>query len=162
MDEVETMTRAGETVGEAVGKGLRAARIGVIRASHVGAEASSRVASRAEQRLAERGIAPVVPPELTKKLADRRTRRARKAVRRKRRELAKSTRRLGRRIADQVEPRKRRRWPWLLALLIAAAATASVVLSRRPQEVSLIPEKDRERDAQQARKAHDDALADRS
>ena len=45
MDEVDVMTRAGESVGKAVGTGLKAARQGVVRAGHA-----------AEVKLAERGI----------------------------------------------------------------------------------------------------------
>ena len=32
---------------------------------------------------------------------------------------------------------KRRRWPWVLGLLIAAAAAGYVAMTRRPQEVHL-------------------------
>ncbi|WP_309110030.1 hypothetical protein [Saccharothrix sp.] len=56
MDEVAAMTRAGESVGKAVGTGIRAVRRGAVRAGHVGADAAATWAERAEERLAERGV----------------------------------------------------------------------------------------------------------
>nr|BFE47231.1 hypothetical protein GCM10017745_06580 [Saccharothrix mutabilis subsp. capreolus] len=50
------MTRAGESVGKAVGTGIRAVRRGAVRAGHVGAETAATWAGRAEERLAERGV----------------------------------------------------------------------------------------------------------
>ncbi|RKT71521.1 hypothetical protein DFJ66_4812 [Saccharothrix variisporea] len=50
------MTRAGESVGKAVGTGIRAVRRGAVRAGHVGADAASTWAERAEEKLAERGV----------------------------------------------------------------------------------------------------------
>jgi len=56
MDEVQAMTRAGESVGKAVGTGLRAARRGAVRAGQVGADAAVQLAGKAETKLAERGV----------------------------------------------------------------------------------------------------------
>ena len=49
MDEVDAMTRAGESVGKAV----RSVRRGAVRAGHVGADAAVQLAHNAEGRLAE-------------------------------------------------------------------------------------------------------------
>ncbi|MBB5958719.1 hypothetical protein FHS29_005328 [Saccharothrix tamanrassetensis] len=56
MDEVDAMTRAGESVGKAVGTGLRAVRRGAVRAGHASADAAVTWAERAEGKLAERGV----------------------------------------------------------------------------------------------------------
>ncbi|MEV0677002.1 hypothetical protein AB0I60_10800 [Actinosynnema sp. NPDC050436] len=56
MDEVDAMARAGESVGKAVGTGLRAVRRGAVRAGHAGADAAVTWAERAEGKLAERGV----------------------------------------------------------------------------------------------------------
>jgi hypothetical protein len=53
MDEVKAMTQAGETVGKAVGTGLRTLRLGAVQAGQAGAEAAARAAAVAEQRLTE-------------------------------------------------------------------------------------------------------------
>jgi hypothetical protein len=162
MDEIEAMARAGETVGEAVGKGLRAVRIGAARATHAGAEASSRLAHRTEQRLTEQGFGNLDAQELLpKQRVVAKTKKARKALRRKRKELAKSTQRLGERLADQIQPRRKRRWPWLFALFLIAAAVTSVVRARRPEEVHLTAGEDEETSAQHVKPLRNDELADR-
>ncbi|MCP2168981.1 hypothetical protein [Goodfellowiella coeruleoviolacea] len=202
MDEVQVMTRAGESVGRALGTGLRAVRQGAVRAGHAGAEAASQVVGTAETKLADHGI---VPDRLFDALSERAeevgrsTRRARKNLARQRRQLARQRQRLirqgrkkGERLRADVLDRadrtrddiarltgraaakatrkaarakkvtrqqarraarlatrkagkltatreiaRRRRWPWLLALLVAAGAAGYAVLSRRPQEVRL-------------------------
>lgn len=194
MDEVKAMTKAGESVGKAVGTGLRAVRESAVRAGHAGAEVAAQVATRAEQKLAERGIAPEQVKDAISERAEevaKTTRRTRKQLakqaERKRRELAKQAERQRRQLAkrggqrkaelldraaevrDELakasgrarreakgrlkelrkaaaqagrdyaaeQPRKRRRWPWVLGLLVAAGAAGYVALSRRPQEVRL-------------------------
>jgi hypothetical protein len=163
MDEVDAMTHAGETVGEAMGKGLRAVRVGATKATHAGAEASSRLARLAEHQLAEAALGGVAAQEQqTKRRGGKRVsaKRARKAMRRKRRDLAKTAQRLGETLAEQIEPRRRRRWPLLLALLIAGAAAASVILARRPEEVSLTAGEDEEMTNKDAEQAQRETLAD--
>jgi hypothetical protein len=163
MDEVDVMGHAGETVGEAVGKGMRAVRVGATKASHASAEASSRLVRLAEHQLAEGVLGGGAAQEQhTKRRGGKRVsaKRARKAMRRKRRELAKATQRVRETLAKPIEPRRRRRWPWLLALLIAGAAAASVILARRPEEVSLTAGEDEEMTTKDAEQAQRDTLAD--
>jgi hypothetical protein len=70
---------------------------------------------------------------------------ARKQAKQARKEFAKKAvkaRKQVRAIAEDLaeavypSPKRRRRWPWLVALLVGGAA-AVVVLSRRPREVRL-------------------------
>jgi len=55
MDEVRAMSHAGETVGRAMGTGLRTVRRGAVGVSHAGVEAAARAAVAAERKLAEAG-----------------------------------------------------------------------------------------------------------
>ncbi|HUQ60676.1 hypothetical protein [Lentzea sp.] len=163
MDEVDVMTRAGESVGKAVGTSLKAARQGVVRAGHV-----------AEVKLAERGI---TADQVRGTLVDRadtlmsraedwekQTRRSRKrlakksaktraelmgkaeVVRKEVKKAAKTARKDAKVRAKEIrkaaaqlsgDAPKRRRWPWVLGLLIAAAAAGYVALTRKPEEVQL-------------------------
>jgi hypothetical protein len=169
MDEVDVMTRAGESVGKAVGTGLKAARQGVVRAGHA-----------AEHKLAERGV---TTDQLRGVLVDKadvlmgkaeevekQTRRARKRlakrsnkaraelmsraeeVRKEVRKAAKSARKDAKARAKELRkaaaeltdgtPRKRRRWPWVLGLLIALGAAGYVALTRRPEEIHLVDDEE--------------------
>ena len=56
MDEVKAMARAGESMGRAVGTGIKSARCGAKRAGAMGVSLSKQAAARAEQELASRGI----------------------------------------------------------------------------------------------------------
>lgn len=163
MDEVDVMTRAGESVGKAVGTGLKAARQGVVRAGHA-----------AEVKLAERGI---TADQVRGTLVDRadtlmskaeqwekQTRRSRKrlakqgaktradlmgkaeVVRKEVKKAAKTARKDAKVRAKEIrkaaaqlsgEAPKRRRWPWVLGLLIAAAAAGYVAMTRRPSDIYL-------------------------
>ncbi|KAA2263745.1 hypothetical protein F0L68_09695 [Solihabitans fulvus] len=84
------MTRAGESVGKAVGTGLRAVRRGAVRAGHAGAEVTAQVAAKAEHKLAEHGVAP---EQLRDTLVDKADE-VGKTTRRARKELAKQGTRL--------------------------------------------------------------------
>lgn len=53
MDEVQAMTHAGETVGRAMGTGLRTLRRGAVGVSHTGAQAAAHAATAAERKLAQ-------------------------------------------------------------------------------------------------------------
>ncbi|WP_089948287.1 hypothetical protein [Lentzea xinjiangensis] len=163
MDEVDVMTRAGESVGKAVGTGLKAARQGVVRAGHV-----------AEVKLAERGItADQVRGTLVERADtlmgkaedwEKQTRRSRKRLAKKsaktRAELvsrAEEVRKEVRKAAKQArkdaksrakdlrkaaanlgaDAPKARKWPWVVGLLVAAAVAGYVALTRKPEEVHL-------------------------
>lgn len=134
MDEVQAMTHAGETVGRAVGTGLRTLRRGAVQVGQAGAEAAAKAAVAAEQKLAETG------QETAKELVA--------TTRRARRDLAKAgeqaTRKAGRKAARHMHdladslpgamPR-RRRWPWLVAILgVVAAGTAVAMRARKHAE----------------------------
>ena len=148
MDEVNAMARAGETVGKAVGTGIRSAREGATRAGYAGMDMSRHAAARAEQELASHGISA---DELQERLAQRATgmsradiakkgKRARKRWEKKaeksRKKLAGNAELARKELAARIEPmpKKRRKWPWVL-LVLAGVAAAAVALSKRPEEL---------------------------
>lgn len=151
MDEVKAMARAGESVGKAVGTGIRSARHGATRAGHAGAELSKHAAARAEQELASHGISA---DELQEQLALKATgmsradlakkgKKARKQWEKKaaksRKQLAKNTKSARRELASKIDPvpKKRRKWPWVLLVLVGLGVAAAAALSRRPEELPI-------------------------
>lgn len=149
MDEVEAMARAGESMGKAVGTGIKSARRNAKRAGEVGAAWSKHAAALAEQELANHGIST---DELQEKLAQRATgmsreelakqgRKARKQWEKKaaqsRKQLARNTAAARKELAERISPSKpkRRKWPWVLLVLAGVAAAAAVAFSRRPEEL---------------------------
>lgn len=88
MDDVKAMSRAGDTVGKAVGTGWLAVRRGAKRAGQASAEATIRAAQAADQKLTERGVAP---QQLGAALAE--------SAGLARQEVSKSTRRTRKRLA---------------------------------------------------------------
>jgi hypothetical protein len=87
MDEVKAMTQAGETVGRAVGTGLRTLRRGAVQVGQAGAEAAARAATAAEQKLADgadtvRSVASDAQADIVKRQTDivARSRKARKQL----------------------------------------------------------------------------------
>lgn len=134
------MTHAGETVGRAVGTGLRTLRRGAVQVGQAGAEAAAKAAVAAEQKLADTG------QEAAKELVA--------TTRRARRDLAKAGEQAGKKagrkaarhmhdLADSLPGApKRRRWPWLLAILGVAAAGTAVMATRarKPAEPILVDE----------------------
>ncbi|MEU4741848.1 hypothetical protein AB0G02_15480 [Actinosynnema sp. NPDC023658] len=164
MDEVDAMTRAGESVGKAV----RAARRSAVRAGHVGADAAVQLAGRAEGKLAERGVTrdyvrSVVADkagtlvemaeqyekstrrgrkQLAKRAAGVRkdvakaAERARKEAKVRAKDVRKAAKQARKELASANQP-KRRRWPWVLGVFAAAAVAGYVALTKRPQEVHL-------------------------
>jgi hypothetical protein len=90
MDDVKAMTRAGETVGKAVGSGWLAVRRGAKRAGQAGADATTKAAHAADRKLTERGVAPqqlaaalAEGAEVARHEVARTTRRTRKKLARK-------------------------------------------------------------------------------
>jgi hypothetical protein len=185
MDDMKAMTRAGETVGKAVGSGWLAVRRGAKRAGQAGADATTKAAHAADRKLTERGFAPeqlavalAEGAEVARQEVVKTTRRARKKLARTakhtRKELAKAAKQArkdarkskpGQRAAksvkrarkdakkmkasmksemarlkaqameqaaamDLVDAPKRRRWPKVMLLMLAAAGVTFVVRSR--------------------------------
>ncbi|MBB5154281.1 hypothetical protein [Saccharopolyspora phatthalungensis] len=152
MDEVKAMARAGESVGKAVGTGIKSARHGAKRAGEVGVALSRQAAVRAEQELASRGYSTEELQELlaqratgmSRKELAKRGRKARKQWDKKtaksRKQLAKNTLAARKELAARIDPGKpkqRRKWPWMLLALIGLVAAAAAVFSRRPEELPI-------------------------
>ncbi|QQQ76477.1 hypothetical protein IOD16_36670 [Saccharothrix sp. 6-C] len=157
MDEVDAMTRAGESVGKAV----RAARIGAVRAGHAGADAAVQLAGRAEGKLAERGVTRdyvrgIVADKagaLVEKAEEyeKSTRRGRKELAKRAKGVRKDVLKAAERARKEAKVRakqarkemaaarqpKRSRWPWVLGVFAAAAVAGYIALTKRPQEVHL-------------------------
>ena len=154
MDEVKAMTHAGETVGRAVGTGLRTLRRGAVQVGHAGAEAAAHAATAVEQKLAESGQDAKELVNTTRKARRRMARNARRtaqdAGKQARKRAGKASKHLRHAVSDLTEhtPRRRRRWPWLLVGAMAAAGAVAVLRSRtdepvQPAEVDDRPEQDR-------------------
>ncbi|XVS64496.1 hypothetical protein ACQPYE_00070 [Actinosynnema sp. CA-299493] len=157
MDEVDAMTRAGESVGKAV----RAVRRNAVRAGHVGADAAVQLAERAEGKLAERGVTRdyvrgVVADKagtLVEKAEayEKSTRRGRKQLAKRAKGVRKDVVKAAERARKEAKARakqarkemaasrhpKSRRWPWVLGVFAAAAVAGYIALTKRPQEVHL-------------------------
>ncbi|WP_207918875.1 hypothetical protein [Saccharopolyspora karakumensis] len=142
MDEVNAMAKAGETVGKAVGTGIKQARHGAKRAGETGAVLSRQAAARAEQELANRGYST---EELQELIAQRATGKSRKELakqaKKARKDWEKRTTESRKRLAARIDPtpvKKKRRWPWLLLILVVlGVAAAAIALTRRPEELPL-------------------------
>jgi cobalamin biosynthesis Mg chelatase CobN len=139
MDEVKAMTHTGETVGRAVGTGLRTLRRG-----------ATQVATAAEHKLAENAENVRSAAEGTRTEIGRSSRRARKQLardaQRTAKDLARSAKRASRHArraardianapvaATQGPKRGRSTWPWLLGIGLAVAATGAVYVLRTKQ-----------------------------
>ncbi|MBB4906721.1 hypothetical protein [Actinophytocola algeriensis] len=90
MSDTKAMTRAGETVGKAVGSGWRSARHNAKRAGVAGAEATSRAAQAADRKLTERGFAPRQVAEAIAEGAEVARQEVAKTTRRARKKLGKT------------------------------------------------------------------------
>lgn len=117
MDDVKAMSRAGGTVGKAVGSGWLTVRREAKRAGQASAEATIKAAQAADQRLTERGVAPkqlgaalAEGAELARQEVAKTTRRTRKKLARTakhtRKELAKAAKQ-ARKDAKRSKPAKR-------------------------------------------------------
>ena len=117
MDDVKAMTRAGETVGKAVGSGWLAVRRSAKIAGQASAEATTKAAHAADRKLTERGVAPqqlatalAEGAEVARQEVVKTTRRARKKLARTakhtRKELAKAAKQ-ARKEAKKSKPAKR-------------------------------------------------------
>lgn len=117
MDDVKAMTRAGETVGKAVGSGWLAVRRSAKIAGQASAEATTKAAHAADRKLTERGVAPqqlavafAEGAEVARQEVVKTTRRARKKLARTakhtRKELAKAAKQ-ARKEAKKSKPARR-------------------------------------------------------
>ena len=148
MDEVKAMTHAGETVGRAMGTGLRTLRRGAVQVGQAGAEAAAQAAAAMEQKLAD---GTEGGQEAAKELVNT-TRKARRQLARNAQRTAKDAGKQVRKRADKASKNlqrtvsdltdrapRRRRWPWLLVGAMAAAGAVAVLRSRydqpEPQQV---------------------------
>ncbi|WP_207922232.1 hypothetical protein [Saccharopolyspora terrae] len=153
MDEVNAMAKAGETVGKAVGTGIKQARHGAKRAGETGAVLSRQAAARAERELASRGYST---EELQELIAQRATGKSRKELAKQakqaRKDWEKRTIESRKRLAAKIDPtpvKKKRRWPWLLLMLVVlGVAAAAIALTRRPEELPLAAADDEPWDSQ--------------
>jgi hypothetical protein len=128
-DEVKAMNRAPEAVDKAVDKAVDTVR----RAEHMLVTGAEDVAART------RGT--------RRKLA-----RKAKATRK---DLRKSARKARGNIQESFQeltgtPKRRRRWPWILGLLVAAAGTAAVVKSKAAPKSDPFPPEPRPAEDEQA------------
>jgi hypothetical protein len=116
MDDVKAMTRAGETVGKAVGSGWLAVRRSAKIAGQASADATTKAAHAADRKLTERGVAPqqlatalAEGAEVARQEVVKTTRRARKKLARTakhtRKELAKAAKQ-ARKDAKKSKPAK--------------------------------------------------------
>jgi hypothetical protein len=139
MDEVETMAEAGAKAGEAVGRAVRAARRRAARAGQAGIERTHELVDFAAEEFKPTRKAARRMAKQARKDFKRSTGKARAEAVRNANQIRKQARKVAEDLADTIDPRpkRRRRWPWLLAVLVAGAAGAAVVLSRRPREVRL-------------------------
>jgi hypothetical protein len=129
MDDVKAMSRAGETVGKAVGSGWLAVRRGARRAGQASADATIRAAHAADQKLTERGVAPqqlgaalAESAVLARQEVAKTTRRTRKKLARK----AKHTRKDLMRAAKQARKDAKRSRPVQRGAKAAKRAKADV------------------------------------
>jgi hypothetical protein len=108
MDEVKAMAQAGESVGKAVGTGLRTIRRNAVRAGQAGAEHAAKAAAAAEHKLAEQVSAGMdnvgaARDELVKE--SRRTRR--KLARNARKAAKKTAKNAGKNLGEVAKQAKR-------------------------------------------------------
>ena len=140
MDEVETMAEAGAKAGEAVGRAVRAARRKAVRAGQAGIEGAHELVDFAAEEFKPTRKAARKMTKQARRDFKRTTGKARAEAARNANQIRKQARKVAEDLADTIDPRprRRRRWPWLVGLLMAGgAAAAFVALSRRPREVRL-------------------------
>lgn len=149
------MSRAGESVGRAVGTGVRSARHGAAHARKAGSKVTRQAVVLAEQELAAHGIST---DDLQERIAQRATGMSRKELAKRskqarknwdkrtakqRKQLAKNTKAARKELAGKIDPShapKRRKWPWVLLILAGLGAAAAAALSRRPEELPITAE----------------------
>jgi len=118
MNEATVLSKVGEGAGYAVGSGVRAARRGSMWVSRSGATAGLGAARMAAQSARARAAKRAAGQLETAKAV-------RKDV------TVPSIAELRQELARRIEPKRRRRWPYVGAVLVVGAA-AAYALARRP------------------------------
>jgi len=118
MNEATVLSKVGEGAGYAVGLGVRAARRGSMWVSRSGATAGLGAARMAAQSARARAAKRAAGQLETAKAV-------RKDV------TVPSIAELRQELARRIEPKRRRRWPYVGAVLVVGAA-AAYALARRP------------------------------
>lgn len=118
MNEATVLSKVGEGAGYAVGSGVRAARRGSMWVSRSGATAGLGAARMAAQSARARAAKRAAGQLETAKAV-------RKDV------TVPSIAELRQELARRIEPKRRRRWPYVVAVLVVGAA-AAYALARRP------------------------------
>lgn len=103
MDDVKAMTRAGETVGKAVGSGWLAVRRSAKRAGQAGADATTKAAHVADRKLTERGVAPQQLAEALAEGAEVARQEVMKSTRRARKKLARTAKHTRKELAKAAK-----------------------------------------------------------
>ncbi len=126
MNEVTVLAKVGEGTGRAVGTGVRAARRSSMWLSRSGAAAgvgAARVSIAAARAQAAKRAARQVETAKT----------ARKDVN------VPSVAQVRQELARRIEPRRRPRWPFVVAALVTVGGAAAFVVARRPVAPSPAP-----------------------
>jgi len=118
MNEATVLSKVGEGAGYAVGSGVRAARRGSMWVSRSGATAGLGAARMAAQSARARAAKRAAGQLETAKAV-------RKDV------SVPSIAEVRQELARRIEPKRRRRWPYVLAVLVVGGA-AAYALARRP------------------------------
>jgi len=117
MNEVTVLGKAGETAGRAVGAGMRATRRGTVAVSRHGASAAYHAGRAAERSLPSLPRPNVSLPSVAVPNVSAPTVPDLSSMRRD--------------LAKRIEPRRRRRWPFVVSGLLAVGVGVAV-LARRP------------------------------
>jgi vacuolar-type H+-ATPase subunit H len=163
MDEVKAMTHAGETVGKAVGTGLRNLRLGAVQVGQAGVEAvrdataetqAEVVATtrRARKQLVKdarrTGKSAAKDARRTAKSAAKDLGRGSKRARKHAVRTARNAKGAANDLLAAAGPgrNKRRRWPWLLGIGVVTAGAAAAFAMKGQQETAPAPEQIEDRD----------------
>jgi F0F1-type ATP synthase membrane subunit b/b' len=168
MDEVKAMTHAGETVGKTVGTGLRNLRRGAEQIGQAGVEAvraataETQAEVAATSRKARKQLAKDArkAAKSTARDVSRSTKRARKDVARSTQRARKHAGRAARDARDAAgdliaaakpgKPKRRAKWPWLLAVgVVGLGAGAAVALRGKQTSAPATPQDEDAQDAEQ-------------
>jgi hypothetical protein len=141
MDEVKAMTHAGETAGRAVGTGLRSLRLGAVQVGQAGIDAVREATAETQAEVVK----------TTRKARKQLVKDARRTAKNTGKDLSKSAKRArkhaGRTARDArgaatdlmaaAKPgatKRGRKWPWLLAIGVAAVGAGAAYAMKTTQQ----------------------------